>query len=97
MPFTAPRLGGYSRDYFLCSLKGTGPRRSWLVESPEARGGAQPKCGTPTPSYLNSPLPIPPGDLVRSVAGEGDVVFPVKALGCFLRGFGELEKIKYSR
>lgn len=51
----------------------------------------------PPLSYLNSPVAVPPGDLVRSVAGEGDVLFPVNALRCFLSGFGELEKIKYSR
>lgn len=39
---------------------------------------------------LNSPLAVPPGDLVQSVAREGHVLFSVNALGCFLRGFGEL-------
>lgn len=76
----------------LCSQEGTG-----LVGSSEPWGGAQPEHGAPTPSYLDSPLPIPPGDLVRSVAGERDVLFPVRALRCLLSASDELEKIKYSR
>ena len=48
----------------------------------------------PEPSYLNSPLAVPPGDLVRSVAWEGDVLFSVNGLGGFLSGFCELEKKK---
>lgn len=58
--------------------------------------GPRPGCGALTCPYLNSPLCIPPGNLVRSVAWEGDVLFSVDALGCFLSGFGELEKTRYS-
>lgn len=76
----------------LCSQEGTG-----LAGSSEPWGGAQPEHGAPTPSYLDSPLPIPPGDLVRSVAGERDILFTVGALGCLLSGSNELEKITYSR
>ena len=50
----------------------------------------------PEPSYLNSPLAVPPGDLVRSVAWEGGILFSINGLGCFLSGFGELKKTKYS-
>lgn len=42
---------------------------------------------------LNSPLAITPGGLVWSVAWEGDVLFSVNALRCFLRGFGELHSL----
>lgn len=52
--------------------------------------------GGPEPSYLNSPLAVPPGDLIRSVAWEGDILFSINGLGCFLSGFGELKKTKYS-
>ena len=48
----------------------------------------------PEPSYLNSPLAVPPGDLVRSVAWERDVLFSVNGLGGFLSGFCELKKKK---
>lgn len=76
------------------------PRGNWAWKElaagvPWALRGAQPECGAATLSYLNSPLAIPPGDLVRSVAGEGDVLFPANALRCFLSGFGELEQMKY--
>lgn len=50
----------------------------------------------PEPSYLNSPLAVPPGDLVGSVAWEGNVLFSVNALGGLLSGFSELEETKYS-
>lgn len=76
----------------LCSQEGTG-----LAGSSEPWEGAQPEHGAPTPSYLDSPLPIPPGDLVWSVAGERDVPFPVGALGGFVSVSDELENIKYSR
>lgn len=59
---------------------------------PSAGGRAQPECGAATPSYLNSPLAGPPGDLVWSVVREGDIFFSVNALRCFLSGFGELEQ-----
>lgn len=39
---------------------------------------------------LNSPLAVPHGDAVRSVAREGDVLFSVNGLGCFLSVFREL-------
>lgn len=39
---------------------------------------------------LNSPLAVPPGDLVRSVAWEWDVLVSVNGLGGFLSGFCEL-------
>ena len=48
----------------------------------------------PEPSYLNCPLAVPPGDLVRSVAWERDVLFSVNGLGGFLSGFYELKKKK---
>lgn len=48
----------------------------------------------PEPSYLNSPLAVPLGDLVRSVAWEWDVLVSVNGLGGFLSGFCELKKKK---
>lgn len=75
------------------SQEGTG-----LVGSAEPWGsGAQPNHGAPSPPYLDSPLPIPPGDLVRSVAGERDVLLHVGTLGYLLCGSDELEKITCSR
>lgn len=46
----------------------------------------------PEPSYLNSPLAVPLGDLVRSVTWEWDVLVSVNGLGVFLSGFCELKK-----
>lgn len=71
------------------------PGRSWLV-SPELWGKPTPQCGATTLSHLHSPLPVPPGDLVRPVARKGHILLSVSALGDLLSISHELKETKYS-
>lgn len=85
-----PRAGGGIRETTPVLPRGSWALRSRMVRSPGPGEG-------PPLSYLNSPLPVPPGDLVRPAVGTGDVILPVRALGRLLGGLGELEKMKCSR
>lgn len=67
-------------------------KESGCLVSPEHWGGGR-QCGALRASYLNSPLAVPPGDLVRSVAWEGDVLFSVNGLGVFSVAFVNWKKV----
>lgn len=92
VPPAAPGLGTVPRGLF---PRGHRTQKKLPGGASEPWGGPQPERGAPTSSYLNSALPVPPGGLVRSVARERDVVFPVSGPESRLSGFGELEKIRF--